>query len=112
LYGNTHSSASRTGHQSTSFRHESRQIIAEAVNAHVISSLDYSLTEAQITGKAAVDMVIFTGNGTTSAVNKLVHCLGLHLPSPDVRIFMTLPSLTILLANQSLASACCLYLFL
>lgn len=39
LYGNTHSSASRTGHQSTSYRHESRQIIAQAVNAHVMSML-------------------------------------------------------------------------
>lgn len=36
LYGNTHTSTSITGLQSTSFRHESRQIIAEAVNAKVI----------------------------------------------------------------------------
>ena len=46
--------------------------MAEAVNA-------------KVTGKAATDMVLFTGNGTTAAVNKLVHALGLHLPLPEVR---------------------------
>ena len=37
FYGNTHTTTSITGHQSTCFRHESRQIIAEAVNAKVPS---------------------------------------------------------------------------
>eukprot|EP00602_Paraphysomonas_sp_CaronLab_P001188 CAMPEP_0185020696 /NCGR_PEP_ID=MMETSP1103-20130426/3333_1 /TAXON_ID=36769 /ORGANISM="Paraphysomonas bandaiensis, Strain Caron Lab Isolate" /LENGTH=1106 /DNA_ID=CAMNT_0027551757 /DNA_START=21 /DNA_END=3341 /DNA_ORIENTATION=- len=69
-YGNTHTTTSRTGHQSTCFRHESRQIIAQAVNA-------------KITGKASTDIVLFTGNGTTAAVNKLVLSLGLHLPLPE-----------------------------
>ena len=69
-YGNTHTTTSRSGHQSTCFRHESRQIVAEAVNA-------------KITGKAALDVVLFTGTGTTSAINKLVLALGLHLPLPD-----------------------------
>jgi len=70
LYGNTHTTTSITGHQSTCYRHESRQIIAQATNA-------------KITGRAAEDIVIFTGNGTTAAVNKLVLALGLHLQLPD-----------------------------
>ena len=69
-YGNTHTTTSRSGHQSTCFRHEARQVVAEAVNA-------------KITGKAALDVVLFTGNGTTSAINKLVLALGLHLPLPE-----------------------------
>ena len=70
LYGNTHTSTSITGHQSTCFRHEARQIIAQSVNA-------------KITGRAAEDVVIFTGNGTTAAISKLVASLGLHLPLPE-----------------------------
>jgi selenocysteine lyase/cysteine desulfurase len=35
FYGNTHTTSSITGHQSTCFRHESRQIVAEATNAKV-----------------------------------------------------------------------------
>ena len=66
-YGNTHTTISITGHQSTCFRHESRQIIAQAVNA-------------KITGRAAEDVVLFTGNGTTASVQKLVYALGLHVP--------------------------------
>eukprot|EP01035_Chromulina_nebulosa_P021953 gene21953-28423_t len=45
--------------------HESRQIISESVNA-------------KVTGKAALDVVLFTGSGTTSAVNKLVQLLDLN----------------------------------
>ena len=70
FYGNTHTTTSITGHQSTCFRHESRQIIAEAVNA-------------KISGRAAEDVVIFTGNGTTSAVDKLVQALGMNSGFPD-----------------------------
>ncbi len=69
LYGNTHTTSSITGHQSTCFRHEARQIIAEATNA-------------KITGRAAIDNVIFCGNGTTAAINKLVESFGLHVPLP------------------------------
>jgi selenocysteine lyase/cysteine desulfurase len=69
LYGNTHTTTSITGHQSTCFRHEARQIIAEAVNA-------------KVTGRAAEDVVIFTGNGTTAAFSKLVASLGLNIPLP------------------------------
>lgn len=35
FYGNTHTTTSITGHQSSCFRNESRQIIAEATNAKV-----------------------------------------------------------------------------
>ena len=66
-YGNTHTTTSVTGHQSTCFRHEARQIIAESVNA-------------KITGKASQDLVLFCGNGTTSAVKRLISCLGLQIP--------------------------------
>ena len=69
LYGNTHTTTSITGHQSTCFRHEARQIVAEAANA-------------KVTGRAAEDVVIFTGNGTTAAVSKLIIALGLHIPLP------------------------------
>ena len=53
--------------QSTRFRHESRQIVAEAVNA-------------KVTGRGAEDVVIFTGSGSTSAINKMVKVLGLDIP--------------------------------
>ena len=69
LYGNTHTTSSITGHQSTCFRHEARQIVAEAVNA-------------KVTGRAAVDTVIFTGNGTTAALKKVVESLGFNNPLP------------------------------
>lgn len=67
FYGNTHTTTSITGHQSTCFRAEARQIVAECCNA-------------KITGKAAEDTVLFTGQGTTSAVNKLIDLLGLKCP--------------------------------
>jgi hypothetical protein len=35
-----------------------------------------------VTGRAAEDVVLFTGSGCTSAINKLVKILGLHLPAP------------------------------
>mmetsp|Transcript_5629 Transcript_5629/g.7814 ORF Transcript_5629/g.7814 Transcript_5629/m.7814 type:complete len:437 (+) Transcript_5629:52-1362(+) len=59
LYGNIHSSSSVTGHQSACFRTEARQTLAQAVNA-----------------KAEDDVVLFVGNGTTAAVNKLVKFFG------------------------------------
>jgi selenocysteine lyase/cysteine desulfurase/tRNA(Ile)-lysidine synthase TilS/MesJ len=70
LYGNTHTTTSITGLQTTCFRHEARQIVAQAVNA-------------KITGRGAEDCVLFTGQGCTSAVNKLVSALGLHVPLAD-----------------------------
>ncbi|OWZ00908.1 hypothetical protein PHMEG_00027801 [Phytophthora megakarya] len=65
LYGNTHTTTSITGLQTTCFRHEARQIVAQAVNA-------------KITGRGAEDCVLFTGQGSTSAVVKLVQALGLQ----------------------------------
>ncbi|OQR94019.1 cysteine desulfurase [Thraustotheca clavata] len=70
LYGNTHTTTSITGLQSTCFRHETRQIVAQCVNA-------------KITGRGAEDVVLFTGSGSTSAINKLVQILGLHMPLTD-----------------------------
>ncbi|KDO22160.1 hypothetical protein SPRG_12658 [Saprolegnia parasitica CBS 223.65] len=67
LYGNTHTTTSITGLQSTCFRHETRQIVAQCVNA-------------KITGRGAEDVVLFTGSGSTAAINKLVQLLGLHVP--------------------------------
>lgn len=39
---------------------------------------------AKITGRAAEDIVLFTGNGTTAAVNKLVIALGINVSLPQV----------------------------
>lgn len=64
FYGNTHTNTSITGSQSTAFVAEARQIVAEGTNA-------------KITGKASLDVVLFAGNGTTSAVELLIDCLGL-----------------------------------
>ena len=36
-----------------------------------------------MTGKAAEDVVIFTGNGTTHAIEKIIFSLGLQFPLPD-----------------------------
>jgi len=63
LYANTHTSTSVSGLQSTCFRDEARQIIQQAVN-----------------GNTRTDVVLFTGSGATSAVNKMVHVLGLNVP--------------------------------
>lgn len=64
LYGNTHTNTSITGSQSTAFVAEARQIVAEETNA-------------KISGKASRDVVLFAGNGATSAVELLIDCLGL-----------------------------------
>ncbi|DBA00886.1 TPA: LOW QUALITY PROTEIN: hypothetical protein N0F65_008529 [Lagenidium giganteum] len=69
-YGNTHTTTSITGLQTTSFRNEARQIIAQAVNA-------------RISGKTAEDCVLFSGQGSTSAINKMVTALGLNRPLPS-----------------------------
>ncbi|KAG2887439.1 hypothetical protein PC115_g20350, partial [Phytophthora cactorum] len=60
-YGNTHTTTSVTGLQTTSFREEARQVIARAVNA-----------------RENKDVVIFAGQGCTSAINKLVTALGVN----------------------------------
>lgn len=60
LYGNTHSSVTTTSEQSTLFLHEARDVIRNAI------------------GAGEHDAVLFTGNGTTAAVELLVYLLGLQ----------------------------------
>ena len=67
LYANTHTSTSATGLQTTCFRHEARQIVAQAVNAN-----------------SSKDVVLFCGRGVTGCVNTLVRVLGLHVPLPGM----------------------------
>ena len=56
-YGNTHTTTSVTSLQTTLFRHESRDLIRNSVNA------------------SEHDSVLFTGHGCTGAVHKLVNAL-------------------------------------
>lgn len=58
LYANTHTTSSATGSQTTLFRAEARGIIRRCVG-----------------GDSKKDTVIFTGTGSTGAVNHLVHML-------------------------------------
>ncbi|KAG3078776.1 hypothetical protein PI124_g16530 [Phytophthora idaei] len=60
-YGNTHTTTSVTGLQTTAFREEARQIIAKAVNA-----------------RESKDVVLFAGQGCTSAIQKLISALGIN----------------------------------
>jgi hypothetical protein len=62
LYGNTHTTTSVTGRQSTLFRTEAREIVHRSVNG------------------GARDVVLFVGSGVTAAINKVVHLLGLQAP--------------------------------
>jgi len=62
-YANTHSESSGTGLQTTRLREDARAIIHAAVHG----------TDDTV--------VIFTGNGSTGAINKLVGILGLRIPS-------------------------------
>lgn len=61
LYANTHSIESSMGLQTSCFREESREIIQLHCNAN-----------------RAKDVVIFSGNGTTGAVHKLIAALSLQ----------------------------------
>ena len=63
LYANTHTETSGTGLQTTRFREEAREIIADAVSAH------------------EDDVVLFCGSGATGAINKLVDILNLRIPA-------------------------------
>jgi selenocysteine lyase/cysteine desulfurase len=64
LYANTHSESSGTGMQTTRFREEARRIILDACG-----------------GRPDEHAVIFAGSGSTGAIDKLVSCLNLRLPS-------------------------------
>ena len=63
LYANTHTESSGTGLQTTRFREDARQIIADCVGA---------------TDEHAV---LFCGSGSTGAIAKMVGVLGLRIPS-------------------------------
>eukprot|EP01124_Arcella_intermedia_P028557 TRINITY_DN5829_c0_g1_i1.p1 TRINITY_DN5829_c0_g1~~TRINITY_DN5829_c0_g1_i1.p1 ORF type:complete len:984 (+),score=237.70 TRINITY_DN5829_c0_g1_i1:216-2954(+) len=58
FYGNTHSTSSVVGHQSTLFRFEARQLIGRYVNARYDK-----------------DVVLFSGRGVTGALQHLLHIL-------------------------------------
>jgi selenocysteine lyase/cysteine desulfurase len=62
LYANTHTESSGTGLQTTRFRAEARGIVERAVGA----------TDEHV--------VLFVGSGSTAAIDRLVHVLGLRLP--------------------------------
>ena len=62
-YANTHTEASATGAQTTRLREEARGIIHKALNA---PKEDYT--------------VLFTGSGSTAAIHKIFHVLGLGIP--------------------------------
>jgi selenocysteine lyase/cysteine desulfurase len=63
LYANTHTESSGTGRQTTQWREEARQLVADAVGA---------------TDEHAV---VFCGSGATHAIAKIIGVLGLRLPS-------------------------------
>ena len=62
-YANTHTESSGTGLQTTRLREDARRIIRDAVGGN-----DDTL-------------VIFSGSGSTGAIDKLIHILGLRIPS-------------------------------
>ncbi|GAA1036121.1 aminotransferase class V-fold PLP-dependent enzyme [Virgisporangium ochraceum] len=62
-YANTHTESSGTGLQTTRLREDARKIIRDAV------------------GGDEETVVIFTGAGSTGAIDKMVHILGLRLPA-------------------------------
>ncbi len=62
-YANTHTEASGTGLQTTSFREEARAIVKRGV------------------GGGEEDVVLFCGSGATGAIAKLVDALNLRLPA-------------------------------
>jgi len=63
MYANTHTEASATGHQTSVFREQAREIVSRSLNA---SPDEYA--------------VLFTGTGTTGAIDKLGRVLGILLP--------------------------------
>ena len=62
-YANTHTESSGTGLQTTRLREEARRIIRDAL------------------GGNDDDRIIFCGSGSTAAIDKLVHILGIRIPS-------------------------------
>jgi selenocysteine lyase/cysteine desulfurase len=62
-YANTHTESSGTGLQTTRLREDARRIIRDAV------------------GGDDDTIVIFTGSGSTSAIDKMIHILGIRIPA-------------------------------
>ncbi len=62
-YANTHSESSSTGRQTTALREDARAIVHGSL------------------GGDADTVVIFTGSGSTAAIDKLIACLNLRLPA-------------------------------
>jgi selenocysteine lyase/cysteine desulfurase len=62
-YANTHTESSGTGLQTTRLREEARRIIRDSL------------------GGGDRNLVIFCGSGSTAAIDKMVHILGLRIPS-------------------------------
>ncbi|MEP6697461.1 MAG: aminotransferase class V-fold PLP-dependent enzyme [Pseudonocardiales bacterium] len=63
-YANTHTESSGTGRQTSRLREDARELVRDCVGAD------------------ADTLVIFTGSGSTGAIDKLVGILGLRIPSP------------------------------
>jgi selenocysteine lyase/cysteine desulfurase len=63
LYANTHTETSGTGHQTTQFREDAREVIRRAV------------------GAGDDDCIIFCGSGATGAINKLIDILNVRVPN-------------------------------
>ncbi len=63
LYANTHTESSGTGLQTSRFREEARQLVADCV------------------GAGDEHAVVFCGSGATYAIDKLIGVLGLRIPS-------------------------------
>lgn len=62
LYANTHTTSSTSGHQISLYREEARLIIARTINA-----------------RDDKDTLIFTGSGSTGAVNHLLRAMRLNV---------------------------------
>ncbi len=62
-YANTHTESSGTGLQTTRLREDARRIIRDAV------------------GGDDDTVVIFTGSGSTGAIDKMIHLLGIRIPA-------------------------------
>jgi selenocysteine lyase/cysteine desulfurase len=63
LYANTHTQTSGTGRQTTRFREDARRIVGEAF------------------GAGEEHVVLFTGTGSTGAIDQLIRALGIRLPA-------------------------------
>lgn len=63
LYANTHTQTSGTGRQTTRFREDARRIVGEAF------------------GAGQEHVVLFTGTGSTGAIDQLIRALGIRVPA-------------------------------